>query len=73
MDIVTIRHMFTCSLFALTYLWDGKMSEMWTGMTSIDPDEKLSTILKAATSPAVTKKTVNLSGDLLANKPMRLR
>ena len=49
------------------------MSEMWTGMTSIDPDEKLSTILKAATSPAVTKKTVNLRGDLLANKPMRLR
>lgn len=39
----------------------------------MDPIEKPSIVLKAAISPAVTKNTAILSGDLRANRPMRLR
>ena len=59
----------TCS----SYAWDGKMSEMCTGMTLIGPAEKPSTVLKAATSPAVTKNTAILRGDFRANSPIRFK
>ena len=52
---------------------DGNMSEMCTGMTSMDPAEKPSTVLNAPTSPAVTKNTAILSGDLRAKRPMRFK
>ena len=46
---------------------------MCTGITSIGPAEKPSTVLKAATSPAVTKNTAILRGDFRANSPIRFR
>jgi len=49
------------------------MSEMCTGITLIGPGESSSTVLKAATSPAVTKNTAILRGDFRANKPMRFK
>ena len=63
----------TWPLACYSYACDGKMSEMCTGITSIGPAEKASTVLKAATSPAVTKNTAILKGDFRANKPMRFR